>query len=210
MVRIYTKKRLDLVLKLRKRNDYATRQSNKEKLKSKKKIQNVLSDVNKYLLTFGLQFKNKCLTKANDKEFHLDIDLDEKKGHEDLTYLQVKDKNGLSDQQYNGLHKSLEFTSLYKINKLKKKINQIFEPIMNNHKQGFYVSPKAKIKWAVERFLKKNPDFEKNELKIKISMDGCQIANPRKNILNVTFTMLDDVKTAMSVEGNYILGRKFF
>ena len=61
MVRIYTKKRLDLVLKLRKRNDYATRQSNKEKLKSKKKIQNVLSDVNKYLLTFGLQFKNKCL-----------------------------------------------------------------------------------------------------------------------------------------------------
>ena len=38
MVRIYTKKRLDLVLKLRKRNDYATRQSNKEKLKSKKKF----------------------------------------------------------------------------------------------------------------------------------------------------------------------------
>ena len=41
-------------------------------------------------------------------------------------------------------------------------------------------------------------------------MDGCQIANPRKNILNVAFTMLDDVKTAMSVEGNYILGKKFF
>ena len=85
-----------------------------------------MSDVNKYLLTFGLQFKNKCLTKANDKEFHLDIDLDEKKEHEDLTYLQVKDKNGLSDQQYNGLHKSLEFTSLPMITILRKNYLKTF------------------------------------------------------------------------------------
>ena len=48
--------------------------------------------------------------------------------------------------------------------------------------------------------------FPNNIVSIKFSGDGTNINRTRKNLLNFTFTVIQD-KNAKSVEGNFILGK---
>jgi len=205
MVRNYVKKEINIRLPIIKRKPYVI-QSTHLKSISKCIMEEKLRDVNIYLQTFGLQLKNDCLQRANETELKLKIELEEQQKVTDLTYLQVKDKNKLSDMKYKGIADTLKLPSNYMIDKTKKKIDDTFTN--NQNKLGFYALHNKKLEHVLQTFIDRNPDFAQTELKIKLSLDSCNIAKPKKTILNVAFTHIDDKQTAMSVKGNYLLGNK--
>ena len=159
-----------------------------------------LRDVNIYLQTFCLQLKNDCLQRANETGLNIKIELEEQQKVTDLTYLQVKDKNKLSDMKYKGIANTLKLPSNYMIDKTKKKIDDKI-----NLGSTLFIIKKEHV---LQTFIDRNPDFAQTELKIKLSLDSCNKAKPNKTILNVASTHIDDKQTAMSVKGNYLLGNK--
>ena len=159
-----------------------------------------LRDVNIYLQTFCLQLKNDCLQRANETGLNIKIELEEQQKVTDLTYLQVKDKNKLSDMKYKGIADTLKLPSNYMIDKTKKKIDDKI-----NLGSTLFIIKKEHV---LQTFIDRNPDFAQTELKIKLSLDPCNISRPNKTILNVASTHIDDKQTAMSVKGNYLLGNK--
>ena len=43
---------------------------------------------------------------------------------------------------------------------------------------------------------------------LKLAGDGASLNNSQVNVLNFTFVIINDIENAMSVNGNYLLGKR--
>ena len=126
----------------------------------------------------------------------------------------AKDITNLSCRKYSLLISTLnklntnQMPGLKSVTKLQIKLNNFFKIQSNDY--GFFVEPLDKIKYVCKKFLIKNPEFFRSKFRIKISADSTSISGTHINVLNFTFNLLDDVKTATSVFGSKILGYKSF
>lgn len=130
--------------------------------------------------------------------------------------LVFKDKTFISNLKYRLSRRILDFAdmpSLKKVIELKEKIDKLVELRPINH-YGVFVNVKQKITFACKFFLKKMRIFESNynveKFIIKISCDGTIITKSKVNILNVSFTIINDKKSCKTAFGNFILGKRDF
>ena len=123
-----------------------------------------------------------------------------------------KEKGGLSDKKYIMAKANLDFVKMPGKNKLlsfQEKINELIE-LRAKNAYGVYVNASQKITTACKLFLrqerKTDPNFNVNNFTIKISCDGTIVTRANVNILNLSFTIINDKKRCKTAFGNFILG----
>ena len=179
---------------------------NTSKNKQIRKIKPVLTQINEYLKSFGLKLKNNCIEiNTNEQEFDLEKPSENNDDRPLFDkYLRYREEAKISNQAYDVLHKLFpESPSRYQLDKELKEIDKNF--IFERNSLGIFLKPREKIELVLNKFIKKNP-FLSGDIKIKIAMDSCKIAKPSKNILNVTFTIINEPEKAKTAKGNYSLG----
>jgi hypothetical protein len=123
--------------------------------------------------------------------------------------LKLKDELNLSRRDYKKLrcHLGKTIPCYHKVHLLEKKMNSFFK-MHDPNNYGVYVDPLSKIQFVCEKFLSQNPTITIDVFKLKISGDGTIITKSNVDLLNYTFTVINDVKTAKTSKGNYSLGKK--
>ena len=179
---------------------------NTSKNKQIRKIKPVLIQINEYLKSLGLKLKNNCIeTNTNEQEFNLEKP-SEKNDDQPLfdKYLRFREEAKISNQVYDVFHRLFpESPRRYQLDKELKEIDKNF--LFERNTLGIFLKPRDKIELVLKKFIEKNP-FLRGDIKIKIAMDSCKIAKPSKNILNVTFTIINEPEKAKTAKGNYFLG----
>ena len=131
-----------------------------------------------------------------------------------------KDKACISDKKYKMSRSILDFVEMPGINKvttIKNKIDGLTELRTNTH--GVYVNVLQKITTACKFFLKKkrkivpNYSIEDQKFTIKISWlhHACCfieiiVTRAKVNLLNLSFTIINDKQNCKTAFGNFILG----
>ena len=121
-------------------------------------------------------------------------------------WLYIKDKFNISNEAWHEIAmKSDEPPCLNKIIKNMKKLNQNWKVKPTpGEVDGVQISFKESIVKQIRR-LKSNGVIQDGEtIKVKVSGDGTNIGK-RINVVNITFTILNEKQLAMSEKGNYIL-----
>lgn len=75
---------------------------------------------------------------------------------------------------------------------------------------GYFNDPIEKIIYVATKYIEKTQAPCSEEIKIKISVDGLQLTRTHRQILTVTFTLLNENKRATTSKGNYLLGKLNF
>lgn len=119
-----------------------------------------------------------------------------------------QDSANISDRKYQKVRKLANLPSNYQLNNLKKNMNKIFE--VGENTLGFFNSPVEKISFAVKNFIKRTQISNSENINIKIGMDGLQITRTHRQILNVTFTIVNENIRATTSKGNYLLGKLIY
>ena len=210
--------------KLRKRKNHfeVGRESRR---KNKIFIRNQLEDLNAFLKSIGLQLNSVDIKKKDDTietvqpegvnipEFDLKISGKSfKYCPSEIQLMQTAkavDSSNLSQRNYHTLRNSLSFTeipSLYKIKEFKKRLNKFFE--LKKNEYGSYVNAREKIEFVLKKVYKKlNKQIDNDTFSIKFSGDGTNITRTSVQLLNFTFTVLNDKDKCKTSNGNYILGK---
>ena len=188
-----------------------------DKLKEKKKLKKKLDQFNTYLKSYGLAFNKIQIYKHdinNEKDFDLEIESKEPAGIDKVALCQTaRDVSLMSEKAYNKFRKTInpiaKIVSLAKCNAYKKKVNE-FWAIGNNLYGSFILEPLKKITDVCEKYIdkmgKKTPPepVKDNTLNIQLCGDGVMITKTHLNILNFTFSLLNDID--LSLNGFYSLG----
>lgn len=117
----------------------------------------------------------------------------------------VKDRFGLSDFAYHELCMICkQLPRLYKLKQLSKHLNSQWDvkPCPDNN--GIQQSLTSRLTERVKFLLKQGKISEGDVLRLKLSGDGTKICR-KLNMINITFTMLNEGKLAMSPCGNHTL-----
>ena len=120
------------------------------------------------------------------------------------------DSSNLSMRNYRALRNALDYAeipSLYKVNSFKKRMNQFFE--LHKNEFGCYVNAKEKVEFVLGKVHEKlGGHVENDTFSVKFSGDGTNITKTSVQLLNFTFTVLNDSDKCKTSSGNYILGNK--
>lgn len=119
-----------------------------------------------------------------------------------------KDSANLSEKQYEKISKVTNLPSLYYLNKFKKDMDNTFK--INENSLGFFNDAIEKISNVIKNIIKTSQIQNFEEIKIKIGMDGIQLTKTNRQILNVTFTVINENKRATTSKGNYLIGKFCF
>ena len=117
----------------------------------------------------------------------------------------VKDRFGLSDLAYHELCMICEqLPRLCKLKQLSKHLNSQWDikPCPDNN--GIQQSLASRVTERVKYLLKKKSISPGDVLRLKLSGDGTKICR-KLNLINITFTLLNEGKVAMSPNGNHTL-----
>ena len=117
----------------------------------------------------------------------------------------VKDRFGLSDSAYHELCMICEqLPRLCKLKQLSRQLNSQWDikPCPNNN--GIQQSLASRLKERVKYLLKEKRIFAGDVLRLKLSGDGTKICR-KLNMINITFTLLNEGKLAMSPRGNHTI-----
>lgn len=184
-----------------------------------------LEEVEKYANRIGLEISEIILRKKDYNLTHnttrkIDIVIKDANQEDELIAekqktlrsLIFKEKANISNHKYTKTKSILDFVdmpSFDKINKVKKKIDDLTELKLHN-RLGIYVNALQKITLACTLYLTKRkkiqPDFNTDIFTIKIACDGTNITRSRVNLLNLSFTIIDDKERCKTAFGNFILG----
>ena len=175
-------------------------------------LRNLLEPARIYAASIGLYLNEVAFDTTNNLKRYIKIDTgDPNVNDEDQRLLEqayLQENNLISQRKWttlrNGLHWVKGISSINNIIAFKKQIDQTIQLTHNNY--GVYVDPVAKITNVCKKFLEKNKVIRENTFVIKLSGDGTNITNSMLKLLNFTFTLINDEKTAKSCAGNYILG----
>ena len=181
-------------------------------------IQEKISDLNLYLNSMGLQIRTVHIVSKNEKkDEEVELTLNgklisgksEKVKIELLNALKAVDASNISERAFHGLKKTLHLNampSLYNLTRFKKRLNQFFELQSNDY--GNFVNARQKIDYVLKKIYKRDPSLVKNNtFMLKFSGDGTNITKTSVQLLNFTFTVLNEKEICKTSAGNYILGK---
>ena len=184
-----------------------------DQMKEKRKIKRKLAQFNRFLGSYGLNFKkiDICETEQNQIAPEFEINIEQSFPVVDKAALcqTARDAGLISEKSYEKLRKTIKpfakLSSIYKCREYKKKVNQIW-PIQTNSKGSFISNPIEKIKFVCQRFIQINSSEAVKDMTFKLLLcgDGVQITKTHINLLNFTFALLNDGD--MSLNGQYTLG----
>jgi hypothetical protein len=97
-----------------------------------------------------------------------------------------------------------EIPTLYSVNQLSSKLNNVLLPI--NNATGFYVNVENKLTTLLTCFYKNNTVVT-STVKIKISADGFQVTKRGKKMLVSTFTIIEPHINVNSSDGHFVMGK---
>ena len=125
--------------------------------------------------------------------------------------LKLKDELNLGRRGYIKLRNTLGkdvIPSFHSVSIMEKSLDSFFQ-IEKNNKGWFYANPIDKIKFVCEKYLRQsnNKNIENNTFLIKISGDGTAITKSSVDLLNFTFTVINDEAKAKISKGNFSLGK---
>ena len=214
------------LLSIRKRKNFLTL-SKSQKNKNKRLIRNeALGSIARLCRSMGLKINEIKLSPetAEDEDDDLKISVSESqytKSYKAYIWMITKDMTNISRKKYKLMRKLLKLNdfdrlpSVKSVFKLQHKLNDFFTLDFNNF--GYFVSPLEKIKFVCTKFLQSQThDAIKaktlRSFKIKLSADTVILSKKSRRLLNFTFNLLDNAKTAMGVYGTHVLGKilKYF
>jgi hypothetical protein len=183
-------------------------------------IKEKTNDLNMFLKSMGLQFKCIEIVRRNDKvdeDFEIKImnkTVTKFKTEETKTLLldalKAVDEANMSEQSYRGFKKTMKLPSmptLYRIRAHRSRLNSFFDLKQNDF--GHYVDARQKIEYVLKKIYKKETTQIKDDtFFLKFSGDGTNITKTSVQLLNFTFTVLNDKGICKTSSGNYILGEK--
>jgi hypothetical protein len=146
-----------------------------------------------------------CLTPKvfQEKKFSQKVDMAFKT-------LKAKDLCNMSYKKFTLFKNSLGLERIIPANntcdKVKEKLNKFFE--IEESFDGIYLKdPIKKIQLVCENYYKlNNRKIQNGKIMLKIACDGTNLTTKNMKQLNITFTLINDQKNAMSAKGNFILG----
>ena len=184
---------------------------------NKVKIREMLVNFNSYLKNMGLQLKSIEIEKQNtDKDVDFEMiflgkseSRNTKSQVQLMDALKAVDSSNMSQRNYKGFKKTLSLNcmpSLYNLTRFKKRLNQFFELQSNDY--GNFVNARQKIDYVLKKIYKRDPSLVKNNtFMLKFSGDGTNITKTSVQLLNFTFTVLNEKEICKTSAGNYILGK---
>ena len=117
----------------------------------------------------------------------------------------VKDRFGLSDTAYHELAMICEqLPRLSKLKKMAKNLNSSWEIKPCPENSGVQQSLKSRLSIRVQHLLKGENISVGEKLQVKLSGDGTKICR-KLNLINFTFTLLNEGALAMSPSGNHTI-----
>ena len=199
----------------RKRKDYYSC-SSKQKVRDINKIDEKLKPADCFCRSKCLQIQkvfvsalNEHRNKTNSRIEIIDNSNEEIATLEEQVFasLIAKDETNLSKRKYKKFRqicKSANLPSYYLVKKMQKKLDRKNKIVTNQY--GVYNKPLEKIQFVCGKYLQKYNAVKDDIFIIKLSGDGTTITKSNVNLLNFTFTLINDWKTAMTSKGNYSLG----
>ena len=176
-----------------------------------------LKQVAQYANTLGLNLENVCFTKKNALGFqgftnkNVKILKSKPRESEPFRVMKCMDIAMLSYRKFDIFKKNyfFNFTTINRIRRERFYLNGIINS--NHNDYGFFFEPDQKVKLVLTKIIKNlQPNkIINDEIILKLSLDGTNLTKIRHKVLNVCFTVINDEKNAMSVNGNCILGRSF-
>ncbi len=209
---------------LRKRRNYfeITREGQR---KCRHNIKEKTNELNLFLKSIGLQFKCVEIVRRNDNVDEDDVEEDFEIKILDKTItkfrteetktllldaLKAVDEANMSEQSYRGFKKTMKLPSMptmYRIRAHRSRLNSFFDLRQNDF--GHYVDARQKIEYVLKKIYKKDSTQIKGDtFFLKFSGDGTNITKTSVQLLNFTFTVLNDKEICKTSSGNYILGEK--
>ena len=117
----------------------------------------------------------------------------------------MKDRFGLSDTAYHELAMICEqLPRLSKLKKITKNLNFSWEIKPCPENSGVQQSLKSRLSIRVQHLLKGEKISVGEKLRVKLSGDGTKICR-KLNLINFTFTLLNEGALAMSPNGNHTI-----
>lgn len=177
------------------------------------KIFEKLKQIATYASTIGLNLMPVEFRKNDNRDFtKKDITIIESKANDfHFSVAKAFDLSMVSLQKYQMIKNNLNhkfYPSKGKIISIRNKINTIFK--LNTNNFGFFFDVKQKLEYVLKYIANKNGFEAENEIKIKFCADGFSISKSKIQILNFCFTVINDPKTAMSINGTFLIGNFLF
>ena len=121
--------------------------------------------------------------------------------------LMAKDLTYLSDKNYNNLRSIFKMdTPFHRFLALRKKMDLMFRKIVKGNIKGFYIPFEKRLKFVLPFVIKEKKIQENETITIKIAADGVNLTQKHTGVFNVTFTVINERKKAITSSGNYLLG----
>ena len=89
----------------------------------------------------------------------------------------------------------------YKIENCSEKIEFYLKKFYNKHIRDIESNPENSF--TIEQIVPNDTFY------LKLAGDGASLNQSQVNVLNFTFTIINDIENAMSVNGNYVLGNNY-
>ena len=212
-------------LNLRRRTPYFNL---RDQMNEKKKIKKKLLQFNKFLNSYGLEFKKIDIAQVNQAagEFQLYIKQDVPTADAAAICQNARDVSLMSERSYVKFRQTISpiahLPTLRKCNAYKKQMNQvwplntdesdqvnpddIYSPNESNKMGASIAEPLKKIKFVCEKYLaKKRTQNPANDFRIMLCGDGVQITKTHLSLANFCFTLMNDGD--LSHKGFYTLGK---
>lgn len=205
--------------------------SSRQQVTNKEQIHQRFRSLNLFLASIGLELDNVNIKEKPPNQFNHDYQINIYKHRvqtnlKERIYkmLKAKDQISLSNRKLKIMMETLneddKTITLHNITKLQKEMNKKFtiekifyENTMNI--RGLYFRIEQKIHYIVSKYIEScyamNPNYVvKNEIiKLKFSADGTNLTSSGLNIINFTFSIINDIEVktgCKSAQGHYILG----
>ena len=157
-------------------------------------------------------YESVCLINENELEssFMHDLEVTDEITDEQLDnvhlLLYIKDKFQISDKAWHELAmKSKDLPTSYGIKKRIQELNAQWNVFPTpGSAEGVQMKLKDSLTEQVTRLLKEGKLHNFDSLKIKLSGDGTRVGK-RLQLLNVTYTIINEGNVAMSEKGNYVI-----
>ena len=74
---------------------------------------------------------------------------------------------------------------------------------MTENSKGFTVDPREKLEYVLKKFYANNSSKVKDTFKVRIAGDGANVSKIKINLLNLTFTIINDDGNCKTANGNF-------
>jgi hypothetical protein len=201
----------------RRKNHFECQHAQQER--NKNLIKRQAASLNAFCRSIGLKInklilnRNDDLLDENDVEKSIKVLIEKQNySHEEkaFRFLRAKDVANLSIVKYRLIRKeimnieSCNIMGIKAISPIKFRIDNYFR--LYNNEKGFWVHPQQKILFVCQKFLSKNPDFNRRIFRIKLCCDGVSVSSTKINLINFSFNLLDDAQNKLNIQDTYILG----